>query len=127
MVSFNRSVLIGNLVRDPELRFTQDGKAVCNFDIAINHNFTNAKGDKKEETVYIPVTVWGKQAESTAKYMKKGRLVLVEGRIYQENWNDKDGNKRSKLKLNCSSIKFLPSGDSKKKEEPKPAEQNAQD
>lgn len=122
MATYNKTILVGNLTRDPDLRFTTSGKPVCNFDIAINHHFKNAKGETVEETVFIPVTIWGKQAESTGQYMKKGRLVLVDGRLFQDRWEDKDGKKRSSLKLNASTIQFL--GSPKGKEEPKPEPDN---
>lgn len=127
MVAYNKTILAGNLTRDPELRYTTDGKPVCNFDIAVNHNYTNKKGEKKEEVLYIPVTVWGKQAESTAQYMKKGRAILVEGRLFQERWEDKDGNKKSKLKLNATIIQFLGNKKSEKEDAAEPETEKAQD
>ncbi len=79
MASFNKVVLVGNLVRDPALSYTPSEKPVCNFDLAINHTFKNAKGEKQEQVTFVPVTVWGKQAESVAEFLKKGRQCLAEG------------------------------------------------
>lgn len=107
MPNFNRTILAGNLTRDPELRYTPSGTPVCSFDLAINSFYTNSKGEKKEDATFVPITVWKRQAELCAEYLKKGRPVLVEGRIKQERWNDKEGKKRSRLTVIASLARFL--------------------
>jgi len=107
MSDFNRSILAGNLTRDPELRYTPSGTPVCSFDLAINSFYTNSAGEKKEDVTFVPITVWKRQAELCAEYLKKGRSVLVEGRIKQEKWVGKDGKNRSRLILIASLVRFL--------------------
>lgn len=107
MPSFNSVVLAGNLTRDPELRYTPNGKAVCDFDLAINSYHKNKEGEKIEETVFVPVTVWAKQAETVAEFLKKGRPALIGGRIKQERWTSKEGVKRSRLTVTANIVRFL--------------------
>lgn len=107
MPNFNRVILAGNLTRDPELRYTPSGTAVCSFDLAINSFYTDKAGAKQEDAVFVPITVWKRQAELCAEYLKKGRPVLIEGRIKQERWQDKDGNKRQRLTVVASLTRFL--------------------
>lgn len=107
MPNFNRIILAGNLTRDPELRYTPSGTPVASFDLAINSFYTDSKGEKKEDATFVPITVWKRQAELCAEHLKKGRPVLVEGRIKQERWDDKENKKRSRLTVIASLVRFL--------------------
>lgn len=127
MAAYNHLTIVGNFTRDPDLKYTSSGKAVCNFDIAVNHSYKAADGSKKEEVCFIPCTVWGKQAETVAEYMKKGRLCLVEGRLIQERWESKEKEKRSRLKLNANHVVFLGSGEKKPDSKEPPASGQAQE
>ncbi|MDR3633905.1 MAG: single-stranded DNA-binding protein [Isosphaeraceae bacterium] len=110
MASLNRVFLIGNLTRDPELRYTPGGSAVTDLPLAINRNFTTKDGERREEVTYIDVTVWERQAENCCQYLKKGRPVHVEGSLRMESWEDKTtGEKRSKLKVLAERVQFLDS------------------
>jgi len=115
MVSVNRVCIGGNLTRDPELKYTPQGVAVANFNVAVNEKYTDSKtGEKKEIVAFIEVVAWKKTAELAAEYLRKGNPVLVEGKLSQDNWEDADGKKRSKTKVTASKVHFL----SKKGEEP---------
>ena len=103
MASFNKVNLIGNLTRDPELRHTPQGKAVCDFTVAVNGI---PRGGDIEIADFIPVTVWEKSAEACAKHLKKASLVHVDGRLKQDRW-EKDGKKHSRLTVVASSVTFL--------------------
>lgn len=104
----NNVSIIGNLTRDPELRYTPSGKAVTDINVAVNSGY----GDKKE-TVFLDVTVWDKTAENVCEYLAKGRQVAVTGRLVQDNWEDREtGQKRSKIKLVASTVEFIGKGDS---------------
>jgi len=107
MSSFNSVCLAGNLTRDPELRVTPSGKSVTSFDIAINSFHKDKAGNKVEETVFVPITVWAKQADACAEYLKKGHPVLIGGRIRQERWEAKEGGKRSRLVVVAQIVRFL--------------------
>ena len=108
MASLNRVLLIGNLTRDPELRYTPGGAAVCEFAIAINNTYTTKQGEKREEVTFIDITTWARQAEICAEYLKKGRPVFVEGRLKQDRWDDqKTGQKRSKITVTAERVQFL--------------------
>lgn len=107
MVNFNRVILAGNLTADPELRYTQDGIAVCSFNIAINEVYNTPSGEKREEVTFVPITIWRKQAEICAEYLKKGRAVLIEGRLQLDSWTDKNGQKRSRLRVVARRVQFL--------------------
>ena len=103
---------MGNLTRDPEVRYTPKGTAVCDLSLAINRSIPPEKegGDWREETVFVDVTLWGKTAENAGQYLAKGRNVFVDGRLALETWEDKQsGQKRSKLKVVAESLQFLPS------------------
>ena len=117
MASYNRALLIGNLTRDPELRHTPQGKAVCEFTLAVD-GVPRSEGEKSAD--YIPITVWEKRAEACAKHLRKGSLVHVEARLKQERWEAEGGEKRSRLSLVANSVTFL-SGE-KKGETGEPAE-----
>jgi single-strand DNA-binding protein len=122
--SVNNVVLLGNLTRDPELKYTQGGAAVCDLSIALN--YVRGKGDeKKEEVSFIDVTVFGKSAENAAEYLKKGRAVVVEGRLQQDRW-ESDGQKRSKVKVVGERLTFVGSGGAKEGSAPAEAQSEVQ-
>jgi single-strand DNA-binding protein len=98
--SFNKVILLGNLTRDPEVRYTPKGTAVTELGMAINRVYTAENGEKREETTFVDVTLWGRTAEIAGEYLKKGRPVFIEGRLQLDTWDDKQsGQKRSKLKV----------------------------
>ncbi len=110
MANFNKVILAGNLTRDPEMRYTPKGTAVVRITLAINRNYTTETGERKEEVSFVDVEAWGKQAETISKYMKKGRPFLVEGRLKQDSWEDKNTHqKQSKLKVVLESFSFIDS------------------
>lgn len=110
MANFNKVILAGNLTRDPELRYTPKGTAVARITLAVNRTYTGEDGQKKEEVSFVDVDVWGRQAEVIAQYMKKGRPLLVEGRLKQDTWEDKNTKqKQSKLKVVLESFSFIDS------------------
>ena len=95
MASFNKVILIGNLTRDPELRVTGSGLSICKLGLAVNRSYTNKDGESKDETTYVDVDAFGKQAEILAKFMQKGRPLMLEGRLKLDQWESNDGQKRS--------------------------------
>ena len=100
MASYNKVFLLGNLTRDPEVRYTPKGSAVADHGIAVNRQYTLDNGEKREEVTFVDVTLWGRQAEVAGEYLKKGRSVFIEGRLQLDTWDDKQsGQKRSKLKV----------------------------
>lgn len=100
MANFNKVMLMGNLTRDPEVRYTPKGTAVAEIGLAINRYFSGDNGEKREETTFVDVTLWGRTAEIAGEYLKKGRPVFIEGRLQLDTWDDKtSGQKRSKLKV----------------------------
>lgn len=105
MIALNHIVLIGRLTRDPELRYTPNGVAVANFDLAVDRPTTNPQGER--ETDFIRIVVWQKQAENCANYLKKGRLVAVEGRLQIRNYETQDGQKRKSAEVVASHVQFL--------------------
>ena len=108
MANLNKVMLIGNLTRDPELRHTPKGTAVSEISLAINRNWTNDQGQKQEETTYVEVTLWGRQAEVVQQYVTKGSPIYIEGRLQLDSWDDKDtGKKRSKLRVIGENFQFL--------------------
>jgi single-strand DNA-binding protein len=111
MANLNKVMLIGNLTRDPEVRYTPKGTAVADIGLAINRYFQNDNGERQEETTFVDVTLWGKQAELAQQYLGKGRPVYIEGRLQLDSWQDKDGQKRNKLKIVCENMQFLGSRD----------------
>ncbi len=112
MVSLNRVFLIGNLTRDPELRYTPAGAGVCEFAIGVNRSWTDKKsGEKRDEVAFIDIATWGRTAELCAEYLKKGRPVFVEGRLTQDRWEDaKTGQKRSRIRVTAERVQFLGGG-----------------
>lgn len=112
MASLNKVFLIGNLTRDPELRYTPSGSAVTDLGVACNRTYTTKDGERREEATFIDVTVWNRQAETCCQYLKKGRPVHVEGFLKMDTWDDKTtGEKRSKLKVEAERVQFLGRGD----------------
>jgi single-strand DNA-binding protein len=110
MASFNKVILAGNLTRDPELRYTPKGTAVAAISLAVNRTWKSDTGESKEEVTFVDVDVWGRQAEVIAQYMRKGRPLLVEGRLKQDTWEDKNTHqKQSKLKVVLESFSFIDS------------------
>lgn len=101
MASFNKVILVGNLTRDPQVRYTPGGSAVAEIGLAVNRSwFDKTSNSRKEETTFIDVTLWGRTAEVASEYLTKGRSVLIEGRLQLDQWDDKEsGQKRSKLKV----------------------------
>lgn len=111
MASFNKVILVGNLTRDPELRYTPKGMAIAKIGLAVNRNWTSESGEKKEEVTFVDVDAFGRQAETLAQYMKKGSPLLVEGRLKLDQWDDKQtGQKRSKLGVVVEGFQFLGGG-----------------
>ena len=112
MASFNKVMLLGNCTRDPEVKYTPKGSAVTDLGIAVNRYYTTDGGEKREETTFVDVTMWGRQAEIAGEYLKKGRPVFIEGRLQLDTWDDKQtGQKRSKLRVVCENFQLLGSRD----------------
>jgi len=108
MSSYNRLTLMGNLTRDPELRKTKKGASVTELGLALNRKWNDEGGQRREETTFVDVIVWGKTAENCTQYLKKGRSVLLEGRLFMDSWKDKDtGETRNKLRVVADSVLFL--------------------
>ena len=107
MASVNKVILIGNLGRDPEVRFTQGGTPVANFTMATTERWNDPSGEKKEKTEWHRIVVWGKQAEIAAEYLKKGRSVYIEGSLQTREWTDRDGNKRYTTEVRAQRLQFL--------------------
>lgn len=105
--SLNKVFLMGNLTRDPELRYVPSGSAVANFTVAVNRVYKGTTGEKKEEVSFIRVVVWGKMAETCSEYLTKGRSVMVEGRLKSRTWEGQDGQKKSALDVVAESVQFL--------------------
>jgi len=114
MANLNRVLIIGNLTRDPEVRYTPKGTAVADIGIAVNRVYSGEDGEKKEEVTFVDVTLWGRQAEVAQEYLKKGRPVFIEGRLQLDTWDDKQsGQKRSRLRVVAENMQMLGSrGDS---------------
>lgn len=108
MANLNKVLLIGNLTRDPEVRYTTSGAAVANFGLAINERYRTAQGVDKEETCFVELEVWGKQAETLKQYTRKGDPIFVEGRLRLDTWQDKDtGRNRSTMRVRVDRFQFL--------------------
>ena len=108
-MSFNKIIIVGNLGRDPEMRYTPQGTAVCSFSIASNERRRDRTGEQQDITTWFRVTVWGKQAETVSQYLHKGKSVYVEGRLHVEEWTDKEGKPRHTLEVNASDVRFIDS------------------
>ena len=107
MANLNKVFLIGNLTRDPELRYTPGGTAVANLGIAVNRRFKDSSGELKEEVCFLTVTVWDKQAEACCQYLTKGRPVFVEGVLQSRFWETPEGQKRSAIDVRAERVQFL--------------------
>jgi single-strand DNA-binding protein len=108
MAYLNKVFLIGNLTRDPELRVTPKGTSICQFGIAVNRQFKDESGATRDETTFVDIEAWGKQGELVSKYLTKGSLAMVEGRLKLDQWDDKtSGQKRSKMKVVLDNVQFL--------------------
>ena len=107
MANYNKVILMGNLTRDPELRYTPAGTAVVNLRLAVNRRFRDRSGEQKDETCFLTVVVWDKQAELCNQYLQKGRPVFVEGRLQSRSFEDSSGNKRNVLEVRAERIQFL--------------------
>jgi len=111
MASLNKVLLLGNLTRQPELRYTSGGMAVCEFGLAMNRRF-NVNNQDREEVCFVDIVVWGKQGENCGKYLEKGSQIMLEGRLQLDQWQDKDtGAKRSKLRVVAEMVQFLSKSD----------------
>jgi single-strand DNA-binding protein len=107
MASVNKVILVGNLGRDPELRYTQSGQAVVNFTLATNENYTKKSGEREERTEWHRVIAWARTAELCAEYLAKGRTVYVEGRLQTREWEDREGQKRRTTEIVAQTVQFL--------------------
>ena len=109
-MSFNKIIIVGNLGRDPELRYTPQGTAVCNFSMATNEKRRDKAGDLQDITTWFRITLWGRQAENASKYLQKGSSVYIEGRLKLDEWTDRDGNTRQTLDVTATDMQFLGGG-----------------
>ena len=108
MASFNKVILLGNLTRDPEVRYTPKGSAVCDLGVAVNRVYTTDTGEKREEVTFVDVVLWSRLAEIAGEYLKKGRPIFIEGRLQLDTWDDKQsGQKRSKLRVIGETMQLL--------------------
>jgi single-strand DNA-binding protein len=109
-VNINKVIMAGNITRDPEVKFLENERCVCSFSLAVNESYKDKNGEKKENVTFIDCEAWGRTAELVGQYLKKGSPCFIEGKLKLEKWDDKDGNKRSKLKVVADSVQFLSSG-----------------
>jgi single-strand DNA-binding protein len=109
-MSFNKIIIVGNLGREPELRYTPQGTAVCNFSVATNEKRRDKSGEMSDVTTWFRVTLWRQQAENAAKYLTKGSPIYVEGRLRIEEWTDRDGNTRYTLDVQATDMQFIGGG-----------------
>ena len=121
--SLNKVFLMGNLTRDPELRYIPSGTAVANFTLAVNRPYKDNAGEKKEDVSFIRVVVWGKMAEVCGEYLTKGRPVMVEGRLKSRTWEGQDGQKRSALDVVAVNVQFIGSKGQRQEGAPQAAPQ----
>lgn len=110
MANFNKVLLIGNLTKDPELRYTPQGTAVVNLRLAVNRKFKDRNQELKEETCFITAVAWDKQAETCNQYLRKGSPILIEGRLQSRSWEDNSGQKRNTIEVRAERIQFLGTG-----------------
>ena len=106
-MSFNKITLVGNLGRDPELRYTPQGTPVCSFTLATNEKRKDRAGENQDVTTWFRVTLWGRQAETASQYLTKGRPIYIEGRLRVEEWTDKDGRQRYTLEVHATDMQFI--------------------
>ncbi|MBL7068890.1 MAG: single-stranded DNA-binding protein [Candidatus Omnitrophica bacterium] len=125
MASLNRVMLMGNLTRDPELRYIPSGAAVTTFDLAVNRVYTMQSGEKKKDTCFIRIVVWGKTAEACGEYLSKGTPVFVEGRLQSRSWVGQDGQKRNTIEVVANNVQFLKPKSQQAAEPPVPETQLA--
>jgi single-strand DNA-binding protein len=109
-VSFNKIILVGNLGRDPELRYTPQGTPVCSFTVATNEKRKDKAGEMQDVTTWFRVTFWGRQAETASQYLTKGRPIYVEGKLRVEEWTDRDGKQRYTLEVHATDMQFIGGG-----------------
>ena len=109
-MSFNKITIVGNLGRDPELRYTPQGTPVCSFSIATNEKRKDKTGEMQDQTTWFRVTLWGRQAETASQYLTKGRPVYIEGRLRVEEWTDRDGKPRHTLEVHATDMQFIGGG-----------------
>jgi len=106
-MSFNKIIIVGNLGRDPELRYTSQGTPVCSFTMATNERRKDQSGEFQDQATWFRVTFWGRQAETASQYLSKGRSVYVEGRLRVEEWNDREGRQRYTLEVHATDMQFI--------------------
>jgi single-strand DNA-binding protein len=123
MASFNKVILVGNLTRDPELRYTPKGTAIAKIGLAVNRSWRSESGEQREEVTFVDVDIFGRTAENVGQYMRKGRPILIEGRLRLDSWDDKNtGQKRSRLGVVAETVQFLGGGrDGGDDQAPRPA------
>lgn len=109
-MSFNKIILVGNLGRDPELRYTPQGTPVCSFSLATNERRKDKTGEMQDQTTWFKVTLWGRQAETASQYLTKGRPIYIEGRLRVEEWTDRDGKPRHTLEVHATEMQFIGGG-----------------
>ncbi len=109
-MSFNKVILVGNLGRDPELRYTPQGTPVCSFSMATNERRKDKSGEMQDQTTWFRITLWGRQAETASQYLSKGRPVYIEGRLRVEEWTDRDGKPRHTLEVHATDMQFIGGG-----------------
>lgn len=119
MPNLNKVMIMGNLTRDPEIRFTPSNTPVCQIGVAVNRTWKSQDGERQEETTFIDVEAWGRTAETINEHLRKGRPIFVEGRLKLDTWDDKEGNKRSKLKVVCETFQFVDSKGGERDEQPR--------
>ncbi|HKK19587.1 MAG TPA: single-stranded DNA-binding protein [Opitutales bacterium] len=107
MASFNKVILLGNLTRDPETRVTANGNTICKLGLATSRVYSTRDGERREETTFVDIDAFGKQAEVITKYMRKGRPIMIEGRLKLDQWETNDGQKRSKLGVVLENFQFI--------------------
>ena len=107
MPNFNKVYLMGNLTRDPEMRTTPKGTSVCQFGMAVSRIYNNSNGERQEETTFVDIEAWGRQAETISKYVNKGNPLFVEGRLKLDTWENNEGEKRSRMKVVLEVFEFI--------------------
>lgn len=109
-MSFNKIIVVGNLGRDPELRYTPQGTPVCSFSVATNEKRKDKNGELQDQTTWFRISLWGKQAETASQYLTKGRAVYIEGRLRAEEWTDREGKQRVSLEVHATEMQFIDGG-----------------
>lgn len=123
MANYNKVLLMGNLTKDPELRYTPQGAAVVNLRLAVNRKYKDRNQEWKEETCFVTAVVWEKQAETCNQYLRKGSPVFVEGRLQSRSWEDQSGQKRNTMEVRAERVQFLPSGSAQRDNQTAPADE----